>query len=226
MENVIDFTSGNIPEKNTDKSEKVEITEIIVDGEVVDTVPESSEEPKEYTHVRSPELKKRAEKIFMTAVSLLGTAAAALAAVTGVFGEKPAAALYEKYSAGFGGVFSGELLINCGCLAAEFILGFFAFGDLLVWLVPLFLGLGTGLTFVSFWQPSLLPSAAAVLLCGSFGAAFSSEFSVMLRDFSGGRSVRTEDFPAAAYSARFIVLLVGMLLSAAYEGIISEFVLK
>lgn len=227
MENIIDFTSGKIPEKTSDKSPEPTITEIIIDGEVVDVNPEAvSEAPEmseEYTHVRSPELNRNAQKILMTAVAVIGTAAGAVAALTGAFGENPAKLLTERFSAGFWNVFSGRFLINAGCLAAEFLLAFFALGDLLVWIVPLFLGLGTGLTFASIQHAAFLPSSAAVLLCGGFGAAFSSCFSTELRFFAGGKNRRTDDFPAKYLAARFFVLLIGMSLAALYEGIIAEF---
>lgn len=226
MENIIDFTAGKIPEKTSDKSPEPEITEIIIDGEVIDVNPEAvSEGNEEYTHVRSPEISRNSQKILMTTVAVIGTAAGAVAALTGAFGENPAERLTERFSAGFWSVFSGRFLINAGCLAAEFLLAFFALGDLLVWVVPLFLGLGTGLTFASIQHAALLPSTAAVLLCGGFGAAFSSCFSAELRFFAGGKNRRTDDFPAKYLAARFFVLLIGMSLAALYEGIIAEFAL-
>ena len=77
MENIIDFTSGKIPEKPSDKSPEPTITEIIIDGEVVDVNPEEvSEENEEYTHVRSPEISRNAQKILMAAAAV-GTMAIA-----------------------------------------------------------------------------------------------------------------------------------------------------
>ena len=229
MENIIDFTSGKIPEKSSDKSPEPKITEIIIDGEVVDVSPEAvSEAPEiseEYTHIRSPEISRNSQKILMTGIAVAGTAAGAVAALSGAFGENPAERLAERFSAGFWSVFSGRFLINTGCLAVEFLFAFFALGDLLVWVVPLFLGLGTGLTFASIQHAALLPSAAAVILCGGFGAAFSSCFSTELRFFAGGKNRRTDDFPAKYLAARFFVLLIGMSLAALYEGIIAEFAL-
>lgn len=229
MENIIDYTAGKIPEKPRDKSPEPEITEIIIDGKVVDVNPEAvSDAPEmseEYTHVRSPEISRNAQKILMTGIAVAGTAAGAVAALSGAFGENPAERLAQRFSAGFWNVFSGRFLINAGALAAEFLLAFFALGDLLVWVVPLFLGLGTGLTFASIQHAALLPSAAAVLLCGGFGAAFSSCFSAELRFFAGGKNRRTDDFPAKYLAARFFVLLIGMSLAALYEGIIAEFAL-
>lgn len=229
MENIIDFTSGKVPEKSSDKSAEPTVTEIIIDGEVVDVNPEAvseaAEVPGEYTRTRAPELNKNAQKILMTATAVIGAAAGAVAALTGAFGENPAEALSERFSAGFWQVFSGRFLINAACLAAELLLAFFALGDLLVWLVPLFLGLGAGLTFASIQHAALLPSTAAVLLCGGFGAAFSSCFSAELRSFAGGKNRRCDDFPAKYLAARFFVLLIGMSLAALYEGIIAEFAL-
>lgn len=224
MENVIEFTSGEIPEEKADKP-PVEITEIFVDGEAVDAAPEEKI-PEEYTHIRSPELHKNAPKILMCAVALIGTAAGVLATVTGAFGEKPTAAMSENLSAGFWSVFSKDFLRNAACLLAELLLGFFALGDLFVWIVPLFLGLGTGLACAAFWNAALLPSAAAVILCGSFGAAFSSSFSEELRSFTTGKNRRPSENPAKSYIAKFFALLIGITLAALYKGVIAEFALS
>lgn len=227
MENVIDFTSGAMPEKPSDKrSEPVPITEIIIDGETVDIAGEEPELPEEYSHVRSPELRRGAGKLLMTLAAALGTAAGITAALTGIFGETAQSLLSERFSSGFRGVFGTRLPINAACLAAEFILGFFALGDILVWTIPLFLGLGTGLTLTLAWNGALLPSAIGALVCGIIGAALSSEFSEELRGFANGTNRRSDDSPAKRFTLRFLALLGGMALAALYEGIIAEYVLK
>ena len=226
MENVIDCTAGTIPEKLADKPEPVPITEIIIDGETVDVTDEEPDLPKEYSHVRSPELRRGAAKIVMTLAAVLGTAAGVTAVLTGVFGETASNLLSERFSGGFREVFGTKLLINAGCLAAEFLLGFFALGDILVWVIPLFIGLGAGLTLTAAWSGALLPSALGTIVCGIIGAALSSEFSEELRGFANGTCRRSNDSPAKRFALRFLALLAGMTLAALYEGIIAEFVLK
>lgn len=224
MENVIDFTSGTIPETRADKSEPVSVTEIIIDGEAVD-VTDEPELPKEYSHVRSPELRRGAAKILMSLAAVLGTAAGITAVLTGIFGESAAKLLSERLSGGFVEVFGTRLLINASCLAAEFFLGFFALGDILVWIVPLFLGLGAGLTLSAAWSGALLPSYLGTLVCGIVGAVLSSGFSEELRGFANGTSRRSDDSPAKKFLARFAALLGGMALAAFYEGIIAQYAL-
>lgn len=226
MENVIDFTAGTIPENRADKPEPVPITEIIIDGETVDVTDEEPELPKEYSHVRSPELRRGAAKILMSLSGIFGTIAGITAVLTGVFGETASKVLSERFSGGFREVFGTKLLINAGCLAAEFLLGFFALGDIMVWVIPLFIGLGAGLTLTAAWSGALLPSAAAGLVCGIIGAALSSEFSEELRGFANGTCRRSDASPAKRFALRFLALLAGMTLAALYEGIIAEFVLK
>lgn len=222
MENVIDCT---IPENLSDKPETVPITEVIVDGEVV-SVTDEPVLPNEYTHVRSPELRRGAAKILMSFSAILGTAAGIIAVLTGIFGENAAKLLSERFSSGFQAVFTTKFPIYSCCLLTEYFLGFFALGDILVWLVPLFLGLGAGLTLSAAWSGALLPSALAAIICGIIGGALSSDFSEELRSFANGNSRRSETSLAKTFSLRFLAIFAGMTLAALYEGIIAQFVLK
>lgn len=225
MENVIDYTSGTIPEKRADKPESVPITEVIIDGEAVSVTDEEPALSAEYSHVRSPELRRGAAKILMSFSAILGTAAGIIAVLTGIFGESAEKLLAERFSGGFRAVFGTRLAINAFSLMAEYLLGFFALGDILVWIIPLFLGLGTGLTLSAAWSGALLPSALGTLVCGIIGAALSSEFSEELRGFANGTCRQSDNSPAKRLTLRFLALLAGMALAALYEGIIAQYAL-
>lgn len=87
-----------------------------------------------------------------------------------------------------------DRLLYCGAfLLAEYLLGFFALGEWVAWLVPLLCGLGAGYSAVGLLGIKggglLLVPAALSLVCVVFGAAKAERFSAqLLRVVSGSRT--------------------------------------
>lgn len=114
----------------------------------------------------------------------------------------------------YGGVF----------LLAEYLIGFFALGEWLVWLVPLCCGLGTGLSAAAGFGRDetllLVPPAALTLLAVVFGARCSGDFSAqLLRVVSGSRTgiVLTSE-ATKGYTLRFLGYLAAVAAAALFEA--------
>lgn len=104
-------------------------------------------------------------------------------------------------------------------LTAEYILGFFALGDLLVWTVPLVCGLGTGAALTGAFSqrgfsaavllPSCIASVSAVVMGAGISQAMSSQ---LLRLVSTNKNSIVAARPAAGeYTLRFLVCLTILL---------------
>lgn len=130
------------------------------------------------------------------------------------------AAVAQTLSLSFGEVFTSRVLIGVILLAVEFVLGFFAFGDLLVWTVPLVSGLCLALRIASERTWSLLPSALVTLGVTAFAAAVSAGFSQMLMSISRGGTVHLGNSPRRVYVLNFLGYFVAIIACALYEGII------
>lgn len=89
-----------------------------------------SESDKSYQHVRAPEIHRNGSRILMATV---GSCGAAVGAIMVFIGQ----VVPDIQNGDFGGVFIGRLAVGAIMLIVEFLLGFFAFGDWLVWSVPM-----------------------------------------------------------------------------------------
>ena len=121
-------------------------------------------------------------------------------------------------------LFLSRLLYGAAFLLAEYLLGFFALGEWLVWLAPLCCGLGTGLSAAAGFGRKgallLIPSAAITLLAVIFGARCSGEFSAqLLRVVSGSRTgiVLTSE-ATRGYTLRFFGCLAAVGAAALIEA--------
>lgn len=110
-------------------------------------------------------------------------------------------------------LFLSRLVYGAAFLLAEYILGYFALGEWLVWVVPLCCGMGLGASaaslFISDNSPLTVIPAAATLFAVILGARCSGEFSAqLLRVISGSRTgiVLTAD-AAKSYTLRFAAYL-------------------
>ncbi|MGN1120115.1 MAG: hypothetical protein ACI4Q4_07135 [Oscillospiraceae bacterium] len=110
-------------------------------------------------------------------------------------------------------LFLSRLAYGASFLLAEYLLGFFALGEWLVWVVPLCCGMGIGLSgaalITSGGAPLLLLPAVLTLFSVILGARCSGEFSEqLLRVVSGSRTgiVLTSD-AAKSYTLRFAAYL-------------------
>lgn len=174
---------------------------------------------KPRTHVRAPELHRHAAKIVMAAAALLGVAAGLRLSL----GESAAATrqIIAEASAGtFGAVFLRQIATGALFLGAELLLGFFAFGDFLVWSAPFLYAAGAAARIAST-SPKQLPGTLIAVAAVIFGAAFSSELSSLLLRLTGGGTVHTGDSPRRETAIKIAGCLAAVILGAILNGALS-----
>lgn len=158
-----------------------------------------------------------------------GTAAGAFAAASAGGLEYSGSILCAAGS--FWEILGMRLLWGAAFLLAEYILGFFALGDMLVWAVPLVCGLGTGAALTGafslngIYAALLIPSCAASVSAVVCGAGVSSAMSSqLLRLVSADKSSIVSARPAAGeYTLRFLVCLAILLGSFIAEAALRAF---
>lgn len=170
-------------------------------------------------HIRRPFFHKNAGLILLCLAALAGTALGAVAAPTNV-----SCALTR--TGDFWECFAARLICSGSVLILEYITGFFAAGGMIVWLAPLFSGLGAGLSlacvfcadpFESLW---LIPIAAAYPLLTAFAAKTSADFSELIANFITCKksSIIMSDSAARGYTLSFIVYMMILLAFSAAEA--------
>lgn len=178
--------------------------------------PDGADKPRE--HVRSPELRRNSTKLTMTAAAVIGAAAGARL----LFGEAASEPLMnsvsQMFAGTFGEVFLRQTLLGALFLAAEFILGFFAFGDLAVWAAPFLYGSGTVLRAVGSIR--LLPGTLFCLVGVILGAAYSADMSGLLLKLTRGGTVYMDTHPRRAYTLGFLGCLAAVVLGAILMGVL------
>ncbi len=127
-------------------------------------------------------------------------------------------------SGSFGELLLQRLLHTGGFLLAEYALGYFAAGSAVVWLVPLFFGLGAGLSTAGICVAGgsalvILPQLAYTLLLVA-AAGTSGELSAMLLRLVSGESssVVTRGRASHRYDLQFGAYLLAMLAVAIAEA--------
>ncbi|MDE6732139.1 MAG: hypothetical protein K2J77_04610 [Oscillospiraceae bacterium] len=167
---------------------------------------------KPNTHVRVPELHRHAAKLVMAIAALLGAAAGLRLSL----GEANAATrqIIAEASAGtFGAVFLRQLAAGAVFLAAELVLGFFAFGDYLVWSAPFIYTAGAAARLAAT-SPKQIPGTLIAVAAVILGAAFSSELSSLLLRLTSGGTVHTGDSPRREIAIKFAGCLAAVILAA------------
>ena len=171
-------------------------------------------------HARSSEL-ERGEYIFlMAATAVCGATAGAILALSGKADMSALLKITQDLSSGFGNIFFQRLIIGSALLLAEFLVGFFALGDLFVWAAPLCCAMGLSLRITATESWILLPSAIVTLIACVMGAATSSGLSRTLMRLSRGGTVHLEDSLHVKYIISFLGYLAAVLVGAIYEGLI------
>lgn len=174
----------------------------------------------EYRHVRSPELRRSEQVLLMTASAVCGAIGGVILALSDKYDPKALQELIDASLSGFGSIFFQRILIGALFLGIEYLLGFFALGDLLVWASPLVYSLGTAfrITVLKSWVliPSAVVGAAAII----FGAALSAGFSRSLMRLSSGGTVYLESSPKQKLTINFLGCLAAVIAAAIYEGAI------
>lgn len=171
---------------------------------------------KPNTHVRAPELHRHAAKLVMTIAALLGVAAGLRLSL----GEANAATrrIIAEASAGtFGAVFLRQIAAGAAFLAAELVLGFFAFGDLLVWGAPFLYTAGAAARLAAT-SPKQIPGTLIAVAAVILGAAFSSELSSLLLRLTSGGTVHTGESPRREIAIKFAGCFAAVLLAAILNG--------
>lgn len=170
---------------------------------------------KPNTHVRAPELRRNAAKAVMAIAALIGAAAGLRLSL----GEANAATrqIIAEASAGpfgtFGAVFLRQLATGALFLAAELLLGFFAFGDFLVWSAPFLYTAGAAARLAAT-SPKQIPGTLIAIAAVTLGAAFSSELSSLLLRLTSGGTVHTGESPRREIAIKFAGCLAALILAA------------
>ncbi len=177
-----------------------------------------SEDPKPgaSAHVRFPRARRSSALIVMALSALCGVIGGIVISRTADLSAELAQSLVKP----FGAIFLERTLLGAAFLAVEFVLGFFALGDLLVWSVPLIAGLGLSLRVAATEKWVLLPSSILLLFITAFGAAVSAGFSETLMQISRGGTVHLGDSPRKLFTLSFLGYLAVVVACALYEGII------
>lgn len=120
-------------------------------------------------------------------------------------------------------LFLCRLLYTGIFLLAEYVMGYFALGEWLVWLVPLCCGMGTGVfaaAAITEGKAKLLPAALVSLAAVVGGARRSGEFSAqLLRVVSGSRTgIVLTEAAAKDYTMRFFGCIAAAAAAALYEA--------
>lgn len=181
---------------------------------------ETAEYPREYTHVRSPELRRGELLILMSAAAVCGAVGGVILALSGKADPYAVEQIANDLSKDFGGIFLQRLMIGAAFLLIEYILGFFALGDILVWTAPLCCAMGLSLRIAVTESWVLIPSAVVTIAAVVTGAAVSSGFSRALMKLSRGGTVHLESSPRQRFTLNFLLYLAAVIAAAIYEGAI------
>lgn len=206
-----ELISLDIGENTQPEIQPQELSENAVEGQALQAT-QNLENP----HIRHPHIKRNGTIAVMAVSAVCG-------AIGGIIisqNSAVSAAVSQTFAQSFAEVFAARLLVGAALLAVEFVLGFFAFGDLLVWTVPLASGLGLSLRVAAEKMWSLLPSSLIMLGVTAFAAAVSAGFSQMLMSISRGGTVHLGSSPRRLYVLNFLGYLAAITACALYEGII------
>lgn len=222
MENVVNVprNRGALPRDY----EELQITESLDENETLEepTPPaetDKQDEPYVYTHVRVPELRRGGTRILMGITAASGAVSGAVMALTGAAEPAALAAISETFAGTVGELFLRALAAGLAFLAAELILGFFAFGDWLVWIIPLCCAMGASLRVAAAEEWILLPSAAAEICAVTLAAVTSANLSKTLMRLSKGGTVYLDRSPRRSCALAFLGYALVVAASAVYEGI-------
>lgn len=169
-------------------------------------------------HVRAPELRRNGTKLLMVFSAVVGAAAGARLLWSGSgLSEEVMSSISQTLVGSFWIIFLRQTFIGAIFLAAEFVAGFFAFGDVLVWTAPYFCAMG-GVLRIATGSPKMIPSAVICLAAVTAGAAYSAELSGMLLRLSRGGTVYMGNAPRRKYAFEFLGCLAAVILSAILAG--------
>lgn len=181
---------------------------------------EHSTEDKPAGHVRIPELRRNSALLTMMIASVIGAGAGARI-ILGGDADAVKAAVAQTFSGAFGEIFLRQTIMGAAFLCAEFIFGFFAAGDVLVWAAPFFCASGTVLRLAA-GSPKLLPGMLIYLGAVTLGAARSAEMSGLLMRLTQGGTVYLGTRPRRSYALSFLGCFAAVLLGAILTGLLGR----
>ncbi len=223
MENVIN--TMRVPQE--DKHEPVPPPDSIpeINPEPVPT--EAAEETdKPVRRVRQPLLRRRGNLLLMGLASVCGAVCGAVMIFGGADFSALSQAFIMKAEGSFLSFFLSRFIYGGIFLLAEYVLGYFALGEWVVWTVPLCCGMGTALNLAASAEGAsgwlLLPSAAMTSALAAFGADASGDMSALLLRIAAGKSGNYVMSESAAkdYTVRFLGYVVILALAGLYDGAI------
>lgn len=223
MENVINTML--VPQE--DKRELAQPPENTAEtGQESISAEEILESDKPVRRVRQPLLHQRGNMLLMGLASVCGAVCGAVM----IFGGADFSALSQAFTLKAEGsfliFFLSRFIYGGIFLLAEYILGYFALGEWVVWTVPLCCGMGTALNLAASAEGAsgwlLLPSAAITVALAAFGADASGDMSALLLRIAAGKSgsFLTSESAAKNYSIRFLGYMVILALAGLYDGAI------
>ncbi len=205
------YESGTFPETGNNAPEESQDFDLSDEQEVLEPT---------YSHARYPDINRRAITVIMMITAAMGMAAGALLPITGKLDAQNAAALSLSLSGEFGEIFLSRAAVGAAFLAAEYILGFFAAGDILVWTAPMICSMGWGIRVFASEEWKLLPAAIVSTVVTALGASSSAGFSQAIMRVLRGGNIRFEGSPRAKLTLSFLMFLAVETLCALYEAII------
>lgn len=169
-------------------------------------------------HIRAPELHRNSVKILMALAAVSGAVAGIWLAFGG--GSELSAEALDGLSrlGGFGATFWRQVGLGAAFMAVECVLGFFAFGDLLVWAVPFFCAMGAVLQ-ASAGSPLVIAAVVVRTIAITAGAVYSADMSVMLLRLSRGGTVHLGTRPRRTFALGLLGGLAGVVFSAILAGV-------
>lgn len=179
---------------------------------------EPSAEDMPAEHVRIPELRRNGALLTMMIAAVIGAGAGARI-IFGGGADAVKEAVAQTFSGSFGGVFLRQIVPYAAFLCAEFILGFFAAGDVLVWAAPFFCASGAVLRLAAS-SPKLLPGMLICLGAVTLGAARSAEMSGLLMRLTQGGTVYLGTRPRRSYALSFLGCFAAVLLGTILNSLI------
>ncbi|MGN0650655.1 MAG: hypothetical protein ACI4KM_09490 [Oscillospiraceae bacterium] len=190
------------------------------------TPPEAADEAsvtleRPVRHIRQPYIHKNARLLLLCLTALAGTALGAVTAPEGIV----------CVLTGHGSFFEcllARLLCSGTALVFVYIAGLFAAGGMIVWLAPLFSGLGMGLSVSCVFAAGfseglwLIPLAAAYPLLTVFAANTSANLSELIAHFitSKKSSIIMSESAMREYTLKFFAYLMILLALSAAEAAI------
>lgn len=205
------YESGTLPETSEIENNAPEEPDLSSEQEVVEPT---------YSHARFPDINRRAITVIMLLTAAMGMAAGALLPITGKLGAENFAALSHSLVGTFSEIFLSRAAVLAIFLAAEYILGFFAAGDLFVWTAPMICSMGWGIRVFASEEWKLLPAAIVSTVVTALGSSASAGFSQAIMRVLRGGNIRFEGSPRAKFTLSFLGFLAVQILCALYEAII------